>query len=115
MNKEPNEYDVATTPCRICQKPIGDKSAYCISDEGLAHGECAQREMHERMYGRDPDAPSPETLHATLQNMQRNGGGFVKALAAAWAKADPENSRRLRVAFPEYWSRYSAQTEKAVD
>ncbi len=41
-----------------------------------------------------------------LTEMERTGGGFVKALAAAAYKADPENYRRLKVAFPEYWRTY---------
>lgn len=38
--------------------------------------------------------------------METYGGGFVKALAAAWRKADSGNANRLRNAFPDYYCEY---------
>ena len=38
--------------------------------------------------------------------MQVRGGGFVKALGTLFHHADPENFRRLKVAFPEFWESY---------
>jgi hypothetical protein len=42
----------------------------------------------------------------TIEAMRQLGGSFVKALAAAAARADDSNLARLKTAFPEYWSRY---------
>lgn len=42
-----------------------------------------------------------------VETMKRYGGSFVQALAEAWSRADSENVRRLKAAFPEYWKRYS--------
>jgi len=35
------------------------------------------------------------------------GGSFVQALARAYRAADPENRRRIRSTWPEYWQKYS--------
>jgi phage gp37-like protein len=43
---------------------------------------------------------------AVIAEMQRTGGGFVKALGTAAGKADPENLRRIKAAFPEIWETY---------
>lgn len=40
------------------------------------------------------------------ENMQRWGGGFVKALGAALSHADMNNTQRIKKAFPEYWDQY---------
>lgn len=40
-------------------------------------------------------------------NMERYGGSFVKALAACFYRADPNNKEKLKIAFPEYWKQYS--------
>ena len=42
-----------------------------------------------------------------VQNMIKYGGSFVRALGEAALHADPDNLRRLREAFPEYWEKYS--------
>lgn len=47
-----------------------------------------------------------EAHHATLDNMERTGGGFVEALAVAWRKADPSNHRLLYRAFATYYGQY---------
>ena len=41
-----------------------------------------------------------------IHMMQDLGGSFVKALAELYLRADPENKRRAREAFPEYFARY---------
>jgi hypothetical protein len=46
-----------------------------------------------------------------VEMMQRYGGGFVQALAAACARADDQNLLRIKGAFPEYWERYAALAE----
>lgn len=43
--------------------------------------------------------------------MERFGGRFVKSLAMAFRVADAENTRRLKLAFPEYWEEYSTWAE----
>ena len=42
----------------------------------------------------------------TAEAMMREGGGFVRRLGAAYRYADPDNRRKIREAFPEYWRRY---------
>ncbi len=34
------------------------------------------------------------------------GGSFVVALAKCWQKADPDNQRRLKLAFQDVWNHY---------
>lgn len=48
------------------------------------------------------------TVHTTevLDAMEKYGGSFVKALAAAWRAADSDNSFRLHLVFQHYWDRY---------
>jgi len=43
-----------------------------------------------------------------LEAMQTYGGSFAKAIAYAATKADGDNYKRLRAAFPELWERYDA-------
>jgi 2-oxo-4-hydroxy-4-carboxy--5-ureidoimidazoline (OHCU) decarboxylase len=47
--------------------------------------------------------------------MQRFGGGFVKALAEAFQRADTENRARIRTAFPEYWDKYALMVRVTQD
>ena len=49
------------------------------------------------------DSISPSEV---LDAMERYGGGFVKALAWAWRRADSENDARLHGAFGHYWAEY---------
>lgn len=53
-----------------------------------------------------PEPGEPSRLEV-LDCMQSMGGGFVAALAIAWMKADEDNDRRLRAAFPHYWKQYT--------
>lgn len=41
-----------------------------------------------------------------IEAMEKFGGGFVKALAVAWSKADSQNSAKIEAAFPEYIEQY---------
>ena len=40
--------------------------------------------------------------------MSRFGGSFVKCLAECFYHADPCNFKKLKDAFPRYWSEYEA-------
>jgi hypothetical protein len=49
---------------------------------------------------------------AALDAMESLGGGFVKALAAAWRRADSFNHSKLVAAFPEYLHEYAERANK---
>jgi hypothetical protein len=55
--------------------------------------------------------------YEVLDAMQPHGGSFASSLAIAWKKADHDNFKRLRLAFPDYWERYEAiaQTKKPAE
>jgi hypothetical protein len=40
------------------------------------------------------------------------GGSFVSALGKLFRLADSDNEARLKAAFPEYWQRYAALSQK---
>ena len=40
-------------------------------------------------------------------SMRRFGGSFVSSLGEALLKADPDNAKRIKKAFPDYWKRYT--------
>ncbi len=40
--------------------------------------------------------------------MTKFGGSFAQSLAEAWMKADLENQRKIKEAFPELWTQYVA-------
>lgn len=42
---------------------------------------------------------TPQQLHRTIASMEMHGGGFCRALAQAWYKADPRNKQRIEHAF----------------
>jgi hypothetical protein len=42
---------------------------------------------------------TPQQLHRTVASMEIHGGGFCRALAQAWYKADPRNKQRIEHAF----------------
>lgn len=48
----------------------------------------------------------------TIEAMAKYGGSFVKALAEAARRADPVNLRKIREAWPEYWSEYEETGRK---
>lgn len=41
-----------------------------------------------------------------VENMEKYGGSFVKALAVCFHKADHINFIKLKVTFSEYWDEY---------
>jgi len=43
----------------------------------------------------------------TIDAMETYGGSFVKALAVAARRADPENLIRIKATWPEYWKQYA--------
>lgn len=43
---------------------------------------------------------------AIIECMEKYGGSFVKALAQCFLHADPNNFRKLKGAFNEYWEEY---------
>jgi hypothetical protein len=44
--------------------------------------------------------------------MQTWGGSFVKALSQCIVLADPDNLEKIKLAWPDYWAKYSARAEK---
>jgi hypothetical protein len=54
----------------------------------------------------NPEASTRAMDLVVIEEMERTGGGFVRALAVAASKADPENLRRIKAAWPEYWNEY---------
>jgi hypothetical protein len=56
------------------------------------------------------------TERQTIDAMQKYGGSFIKALAACYIAADPDNRRRILEGWPHEWMRYTtmaADNEKA--
>ena len=51
---------------------------------------------------------------AAINMMEKYGGGFVKALAFAWHKADPYNKARLETAF-SYFEEYEQKAKFFYD
>lgn len=56
----------------------------------------------------DPDLiPADVTDLEVIDSMATYGGSFVKCLAETARRADPDNLRRIKETWPEYWSQYS--------
>jgi hypothetical protein len=53
------------------------------------------------------------TDYEIVQAMERFGGSFVRALAAACHCADPVNFAKIRAAFPDLWKKYAEMHEQA--
>jgi len=51
----------------------------------------------------------------TIENMEKYGGSFVKALANCFRHADSKNFFILRVAFDDYWTKYVTMHHKEND
>jgi hypothetical protein len=51
------------------------------------------------------------TDYDVVAAMDAFGGGFARAIAAAWYKADPENQATLKAAFPGLWVEYTELPE----
>lgn len=47
-----------------------------------------------------------EEDYLVIENMEKFGGSFVKALATCFRMADPINFEILKVSFPDYWDEY---------
>jgi len=43
----------------------------------------------------------------TIETMLKYGGGFVKSLANCFHRADVNNFKKLKNAFPKYWEKYN--------
>jgi len=52
------------------------------------------------------DIPEPNERDVVQENMQKYGGGFVRALGVALTRADSFNATRIHKAFPDYWEEY---------
>lgn len=50
-----------------------------------------------------------EEENDTVDNMDKLGGSFVKALAQCFYHADRNNIDKLKEAFPKYWKEYSQE------
>ena len=50
---------------------------------------------------------------AVIRAMATYGGGFAKALAEAAKRADPENLRRIKTTWADYWQDYSRAAQEA--
>lgn len=46
--------------------------------------------------------------HRVIETMQRYGGHYANLLALLWLNSDAENKNRIKLAWPEYWSQFSA-------
>lgn len=58
-----------------------------------------------------PVATDNPAIQRAATEMATYGGSFVKALAHAFFCADPENRKRLRTAFGDYFIKYGATPE----
>lgn len=47
---------------------------------------------------------------AVVDAMSKFGGGFVKALAECFRRADSRNFARLKATFADYWTEYERWT-----
>lgn len=48
-----------------------------------------------------------ESEFEVVENMEKYGGSFVKALAECFHRADPNNFKKLKKTFINYWVQYS--------
>ncbi|MEY4442577.1 MAG: hypothetical protein RL442_1577 [Pseudomonadota bacterium] len=46
------------------------------------------------------------------RTMQEYGGSFVRALGHAALQADPENLRKVKDTWPDYWSKYQEMAQQ---
>lgn len=52
------------------------------------------------------------TEYDVLEAMRIDGGGFIKALAEAWARADMNNKAKLMRAFGDYYDEYCERAKE---
>lgn len=45
-------------------------------------------------------------MSQAIENMQKYGGNFAKALAATWQCADPDNKMKIETAFADLFAKY---------
>ena len=48
-----------------------------------------------------------EEKYFVSQGMRKFGGSFVKALGEALAHADPQNTRKIKATWFDYWKEYA--------
>jgi len=53
--------------------------------------------------------------YEVINAMETYGGGFVKALAVAFRRADGTNFAKLRYTFDEYWKQYQQMAQANAD
>lgn len=46
------------------------------------------------------------------RTMQEYGGSFIRALGTAVLQADPENLRKVKDTWPDYWSKYQEMAQQ---
>lgn len=49
---------------------------------------------------------------AVIEQMERFGGSFIRALAAAYRLGDPDNRERIRRTWAQEWTKYKWFAEK---
>jgi hypothetical protein len=47
-----------------------------------------------------------------IETMMEYGGSFVRKLGAAALVADPENLRKIKNAWPDYWAQYGRMAKQ---
>lgn len=52
---------------------------------------------------------------AVLEAMEKYGGSFVKALAEAAHRADPNNLQKIKDTWPVYWAEYQGWVKKDLE
>lgn len=52
------------------------------------------------------------TDRKTIETMMEYGGSFVRKLGAAALVADPENLRKIKATWPDYWSQYDRMAKQ---
>lgn len=72
------------------------------------HREIDEEREHMRLMDQitQEEKDALEQRPRVAEAMRRHGGGFVQALGEALSRADSNNTRRIRKAFPEYWMEY---------
>ena len=52
-------------------------------------------------------------LHNAAKAMSETGGGFARAIADAWYKADKANMTRLETAFPDLFFKHMSEYDRS--
>ena len=56
----------------------------------------------------------PDRDYSMVEQMERHGGSFVRALAMLLQRADPINYSKLENTFPEYFEEYRKMAKKRL-